>query len=51
MLLRQKKKNHQQKQISDGRMGKSGMFVRMSSFKKGELVLEKVLDPQERDTD
>lgn len=31
-------------------MGKSGMFVR-TSFNKGELVLQKVLDPQESDTD
>lgn len=50
VLLRGKKK-YRQKQISDGRIGKGGMFVRTPSFNKGELVLQKVLDRQESGTE
>lgn len=46
-----KRTKHLQKQVSDGRMGESGMFVGASSFNKGELVLQKVLGPQESGTE
>lgn len=44
------KKTETPAETSHERMGENGMFVRIS-FNKGELVLQKVLDPQESSTD